>query len=415
MSTTTPDTEAPLELRSLLTDVRYHRGEQIGRGIAGEVYHLLTIDDQPTFSVVKLTPTAGDDLQDAQEQIMVEYQLLRLLKDSPYVVEVQDVIRSGSDPALAHWGFTMPHQGRTLLTLLRRVHDGVEQLSNQQRHSLCFQLAAAVGHLHQLDIYYGDFKPDNVMVNAAGELKLIDFSHARVGSYQMPWAPANFGYVAPEVAIGFRYTRAADIWSLGLLMANIQAGVPVFSFLAGASIGAQMTNYDQEFGRDGYRLAWYIDNQQVVEGRHQIRQLVGEENYGLLGRLLRIAPRERLTIAQVLKQLEQPGCQGCQGRHYQPIETPAPLRKDYQRIPANQVALDWVDRLDEQEIYQRVCDLALEYLDVNSSLAQVGAALRLSTTLLRQSLPDELPDELLSQVYQASLEELARLDYRHGV
>jgi dual specificity protein kinase YAK1 len=90
-------------------------------------------------------------------------------------------------------------------------------------------LSRALCEMERLGIRHTDVKPENIMVDADGGFRLIDFGGARtkgvpIGSYvQTRW------YRAPEVALGRSPTCAADVWSLGAVLAEMFIGRPVFA------------------------------------------------------------------------------------------------------------------------------------------------------------------------------------------
>ncbi|WOL19334.1 hypothetical protein Cni_G28132 [Canna indica] len=96
-------------------------------------------------------------------------------------------------------------------------------------------LAEAVAACHRRGIAHRDVKPDNVLFDEMGRLKLADFGSAEcfvdadgdwvpmTGIVGTPW------YVAPEVVAGREYGEKVDVWSVGVVMYMMLAGgVPPF-------------------------------------------------------------------------------------------------------------------------------------------------------------------------------------------
>ncbi|KAH6614525.1 kinase-like domain-containing protein [Chaetomium sp. MPI-SDFR-AT-0129] len=90
-------------------------------------------------------------------------------------------------------------------------------------------------HEHQGGIAYRDIKPENLVLDAEGHIKLVDFGFAkRLGTdesgnpkktYTLCGTPE---YMAPEVIRGEGYTTAVDWWALGILIYEFLTGYPPF-------------------------------------------------------------------------------------------------------------------------------------------------------------------------------------------
>jgi serine/threonine protein kinase len=63
-------------------------------------------------------------------------------------------------------------------------------------------LLTVIKDLHELSIIYRDLKPDNVMIDAQGHVKLIDFGFAKQVTERAFTNCGTLGYVAPEVLAG---------------------------------------------------------------------------------------------------------------------------------------------------------------------------------------------------------------------
>jgi len=76
-------------------------------------------------------------------------------------------------------------------------------------------------------VLYRDLKPENVMLDAQGYLKLIDFGIAKklpTGENRTFTVIGTPHYMAPEVARGSGYGTEVDLWSLGVLVFELVCG-----------------------------------------------------------------------------------------------------------------------------------------------------------------------------------------------
>lgn len=85
-----------------------------------------------------------------------------------------------------------------------------------------------LGYLHSRSIIYRDLKPENVMIDESGHIKLIDFGFAKkiLGEGRAKTNCGTLGYTAPEVITCAQgsYSFAADLWSFGILMCELLTG-----------------------------------------------------------------------------------------------------------------------------------------------------------------------------------------------
>jgi len=99
-------------------------------------------------------------------------------------------------------------------------------LSPQQIVEKVVQVCEAVQHAHQNLIVHADLKPANIMVNEAGDPKIVDFGVARLLREEDADAmhPQTRGYASPQRAAGAAPTPADDVFALGVVLRVLLTG-----------------------------------------------------------------------------------------------------------------------------------------------------------------------------------------------
>jgi serine/threonine-protein kinase len=90
-------------------------------------------------------------------------------------------------------------------------------------------IAAGLQALHHRDVIHRDLKPENILVDQDGTVKICDFDLAfSVKASAVTGLTGTRGYLAPEIILGENVTKAADIFSCGVLLYEMLVGTRPF-------------------------------------------------------------------------------------------------------------------------------------------------------------------------------------------
>lgn len=115
--------------------------------------------------------------------------------------------------------------GGELFTYLRTV----QYLQPEPAKSYAAQVTLIFEHLHSKNIVYRDLKPENLLIDQKGFLKLTDFGFAKIiegRTYTLCGTPE---YLAPEILLQKGHGKPVDWWCLGILIYEMLVGIDPFS------------------------------------------------------------------------------------------------------------------------------------------------------------------------------------------
>jgi hypothetical protein len=195
--------------------------DEIGRGGMGVVYRARQVSLDRTVAVKVLAPERAADPAFAERFVREARAMAKL--SHPRVVAVYEARREGDRVYLV-----MEYVAGQ--TLRDRIRAGAVTVADALR--LIPQLCDALQYAHDRGVVHRDVKPENVLLDAAGNLKLTDFGLAKggPGDFTLTGSGERMGtarYMAPEQwADAAAVDHRADIYSLGVLLYELLTGAP---------------------------------------------------------------------------------------------------------------------------------------------------------------------------------------------
>ena len=146
------------------------------------------------------------------------------------------------------------------------------------------EMVLALGALHQYDIVYRDMKPENVLLDAEGHIRITDFGLAKgeVTGMGAKGGTTTFcgtpEYLAPEILENKGHGKAVDWWALGTLLYEMVHGLPPFYDQN------QQRMYDKILHADlRFPSSFTTDLRRLISGwlTRPVRERLGSERDGL--------------------------------------------------------------------------------------------------------------------------------------
>ncbi|KAJ8025070.1 Cyclin-dependent-like kinase 5 [Holothuria leucospilota] len=201
---------------------KYEKLEKIGEGTYGTVFKAKNKDNQEIVALKRVR--LDDDDEGVPSSALREICLLKELRHRN-IVHLHDILHSDKKLTLV---FEYCDQD------LKKYFDSCNgEIDADVVKSFMYQLLKGLAFCHSHHVLHRDLKPQNLLINKNGELKLADFGLARAFGIPVRCYSAEvvtLWYRPPDVLFGAKvYTTSIDMWSAGCIFAEMaNAGRPLF-------------------------------------------------------------------------------------------------------------------------------------------------------------------------------------------
>ena len=175
------------------------------------------------------------------ELVKTEIEILKVCQH-PYIIRLIDVFENVD---FVYVIMEFCSGGDLFSHIEKRGFKLVEPRACQLVHKLC----TAIYYIHSYGIAHRDLKPENVLMTDStdeADIRLLDFGLSKIiGPNETCTEPyGTLSYVAPEVLLEQPYTKAVDLWSIGITTYLILAGCLPFDHESSEREIARQTIHD---------------------------------------------------------------------------------------------------------------------------------------------------------------------------
>eukprot|EP00656_Telonema_subtile_P043314 TRINITY_DN4968_c0_g1_i13.p1 TRINITY_DN4968_c0_g1~~TRINITY_DN4968_c0_g1_i13.p1 ORF type:complete len:407 (-),score=50.70 TRINITY_DN4968_c0_g1_i13:42-1262(-) len=275
-----PSTSAPFYGRKV-NKADFEIQRVLGEGAHAKVFQVVRKDDNRTLAM----------------KVMLKQDIINLGQVKHAMAERQ-ILEDISNPFFVnlHHAF----QSRSKLYMILDYCPGGElffHMRNEGRFSVertrlyVAEIAIGLDHMHRMEIVYRDLKPENLLLDEQGHIRLTDFGLCKQGLSRSSSVCGTPEYMAPEVievsskTSSIQYGAAVDWWALGTLLYEMLAGRPPF-----------------------YSSTRHVMFQRILNAPLPKHACVPVDAFHLCGRLLVRNPQRRLgAVLDDFQKLQQHG------------------------------------------------------------------------------------------------------------
>ncbi|KAL9111549.1 MAG: hypothetical protein Q9227_004037 [Pyrenula ochraceoflavens] len=221
----------------------YHKMEKVGEGTYGVVYKARDLAHNNRIVALKKIRLEAED-EGVPSTAIREISLLKEMQD-PNIVRLYNIVHADGHKLYLVFEFLDLDLKKYMDALPvteggrgKQLPEGSAEmarlgLGEGMVKRFMLQMCEGIRYCHSHRILHRDLKPQNLLIDREGNLKLADFGLAR--AFGVPLRTythevVTLWYRAPEILLGGRqYSTGVDIWSIGTIFAEMWTRRPLFS------------------------------------------------------------------------------------------------------------------------------------------------------------------------------------------
>lgn len=205
-----------LALMPFISTKSFHVERLLGRGSYAKVFEVTKIDTGEKFAMKVLKKSKMETDKDVQ-RLFNEKEIIKNI-NHPFIIRLHYTFQNKKK---AYFVLDYLNGGDLYTRILT-----MGKLKESHTKFYAAEIVLALECLHKNSIVYRDLKPQNIIIDSEGHIKLTDFGLSKQDFDENDENSicGTMKYIAPETISGKKYNHMADWWSLGIIIYRMLTG-----------------------------------------------------------------------------------------------------------------------------------------------------------------------------------------------
>lgn len=215
----------------------------LGSGSFGRVLLCTTKENNSVFWALKIISKERVIKTKQVEHTIAEKNILFCM-DSCFVVKCMDYFMDKNN---LYYALEFISGGEMFTHIQKQKR---RRFTEEQTRFFSAETVCAFEYLHNIDIIFRDLKPENMLIDWKGHVRVTDFGFAKRVDDRTWTMCGTPEYLAPEIIVNKGYSHAVDWWAIGVLTYEMRCGHSPFEANSQMEMFEKITRADFKFPRD---------------------------------------------------------------------------------------------------------------------------------------------------------------------